>query len=59
MWQEGVRWVLVLDASAGREGVSRAAHRRIYSFFTAIRAPSLLQIIPIYTPFHPNSLFRP
>jgi hypothetical protein len=40
-------------------GLSRAAHRHIYSFFTAIRAPLILTNIPIYTTFHPNGLFRP
>ena len=40
-------------------GLSRAAHRHICSFFTAIRAPLFLTNIPIYTTFHPNSLFRP
>jgi hypothetical protein len=39
--------------------LSRAVHRRIYSFFTALRAPSFLINIPIYTTFHPNNLFKP
>ena len=41
--------------------LSRAAHRCIYSFFTALRAGHhhSFTITPIYTTSHPNSLSRP
>jgi hypothetical protein len=38
---------------------AQATHKHIYSIFTALRAPSFLTIIPIYTHIYPHSPFRP